>query len=240
VKIPLPAQGVSAVLCDLDGTLIDTAADIALALNRALAEQRLGTLAEEEVRGFIGRGVPTLIERALARLSASGSAVDRTRLRERFDVHYECLYESGELRAQLYPGVRAGLTALHGAGYRIAVVTNKPTAAAVHLLEHLGVSAWLDVIVGGDQGLPPKPHPEPLLSACGRLGVPPTAAIMVGDSLNDVEAARAAGLTVICVPYGYNEGRDPRALPCDAFIEDLGELPALLAALSRTRARLPR
>jgi phosphoglycolate phosphatase len=228
----LAARTFGAVLCDLDGTLVDSATDIARALNRALAEQQQGSLTDEEVRGFIGRGVPTLIERALARLGAPAS-VDRARLRARFDAYYEALYDRGEVRSRLYPGVREGIEALHHGGWRVAVVTNKPTAAAVRLLAHLALSPALDLVVGGDQGLPPKPHPEPLLRACVRLGVPVTQALMVGDSLTDVEAARAAGLAVVCVPYGYNEGRDPRTLPCDAFVEDLSRLPALLGAPAR-------
>jgi phosphoglycolate phosphatase len=232
----LAARTFRAVLCDLDGTLVDSAADIARALNRALAEAQLGGLTDAEVRAFIGRGVPTLIERALTRLGAADGGVDRARLRARFDHHYEGLYDRGEVHSRLYPGVLAGIEALRHGGWRVAVVTNKPTEAAVRLLAHLGLAARLDLVVGGDQGLAPKPHPEPLLAACARLGVAPAQALMVGDSLTDVEAARAAGLLVVCVPYGYNEGRDPRALPCDAFVEDLTLLPALLGAAPRTSA----
>jgi phosphoglycolate phosphatase len=224
----LNARAIRAVLCDLDGTLIDTAADIARALNRALAEQQLGSLPEGEVRRLIGRGVATLIDRALTRLGAAGT--DAAHLRERFDVHYEALYETGELAARVYPGARAGLEGLHAGGWRVAVVTNKPTPAAMRLLGHLRLSQWLDLVVGGEQGLPRKPHPEPLLAACERLAVPRSAALMVGDSLIDVEAARAAGMPVVCVPYGYNEGQDPRTLSCDGFVQDLSELPALLGA----------
>jgi phosphoglycolate phosphatase len=92
----------------------------------------------------------------------------------------------------------------------------------------VGLSEWLDLVIGGDQGLAPKPHPQMLLAACERFGVAPAATLMVGDSQNDVRAARAAGVAVVCVPYGYNEGADPRALPCDGFLEDLSELPALV------------
>lgn len=232
----LAARNFAAVLFDLDGTLVDTAADITHALNGALCEQQLGRLSESEVRRMIGRGVPVLIERAVARL-APQRAIDTAQLLARYEVHYDALYAQGELRARVFPGVAQGVAQLHGAGYRLAVVTNKFGAAACKLLEHMQLAQWLDAVVGGDSGLPRKPHPEPLLRACEELGVTRAAALMVGDSQVDVAAARAAGVAVVCVPYGYNEGADPRALPADAFIDSLAELPALLGAASQRCAR---
>ena len=224
---PFGERSVRAVLFDLDGTLLDTAADISVALNRALAEQRLTSLPAAEVRVLIGRGVPALIERAVAWLGAAGESSDTALLRQRFQFHYERI-QCGEIQTRVYPGVNAGLAELHRLGLRLAVVTNKPNKAAVGLLTRLGLSHWIDVVVGGDAGMHRKPHPQPLLSACEELEVRPAQALMVGDSLTDVLAARAAGLAVVCVPYGYNEGADPRALPCDAFVESVDGLPALL------------
>jgi phosphoglycolate phosphatase len=222
------ARPVQAVLFDLDGTLLDTVADICSALNRALAEQSLPALPQSVVRALIGRGVRALVQRAAARLAAAGEAADAVRLLERFNFHYARLSERGESQTRVYPGVAAGLGGLHALGLPLAVVTNKPKQAAVELLARLGLGRWIAVVVGGDSGLPRKPQPQPLLSACEELQVPPARALMVGDSLTDVLAARAAGLAVVCVPYGYNEGADPRALPCDAFVESVADLPALL------------
>jgi phosphoglycolate phosphatase len=220
---------VRAVLFDLDGTMLDTAADITSALNRALAEQSLPTLARSEVRELIGRGVSPLIERALERFGAAGRAADATLLLERFHHHYERIHEHGEIQTRVYPGVARGLAELHALGLRLAVVTNKPRRIAVDLLTRMSLSQWIEVVVGGDSGLPRKPHPQPVLTACEALGVPAAEALMVGDSQTDVLAARAAGLAaVICVPYGYNEGADPRALPCDGLVESIGDLPAVL------------
>lgn len=216
------------MLFDLDGTLLDTVADIAQALNGALREQGLGKLTVDEVRTFIGRGVQVLIERALARLGPAGARADAARLLESFHAHYARLEEDGALTARVYPGVAAGLAALQAAGLAIAVVTNKPARAARDVLAARQLARWIKAVVGGDSGLPRKPHPAPLLAACEQLGVMPAHALMVGDSLVDVQAARAAGLAVVCVPYGYNEGSDPRALPADAIVESLAELPALL------------
>ena len=221
------AHPVRAVLFDLDGTLLDTVADITAALNDALAEQLAVTLPESEVRTLIGRGVPSLIERALARVPG-GEAADAERLLERYHAHYERIQRSGRMRTRPFPGVARGLAELHSLGLKIAVVTNKPAKTSLDLLSRLRLEHWIDALVGGDSGYR-KPEPQPLLLACERLGVPPAEALMVGDSLIDVLAARAAGIRVLCVPYGYNEGEDPRTLPCDGFIESIDGMRACLA-----------
>lgn len=222
----------SAVLLDLDGTLLDTAEDIAKALNRALAEMHFASLATAEVRNMIGRGAPVLITRAVAHLGAAVYADGQAQLLERFDFHYDQLHRLKECHSQVYPGVAEGLRELHDMGLRLAVVTNKTRPMAVALLHQLALDPWIDAVVGGDCCGYRKPNPEPLLLACQKIQVDPRAVLMVGDSTNDVAAARAAGIPVVCVPYGYNEGRDPRDLPCDAFIESLTDLPPLLAGAS--------
>jgi len=227
----MPALAVQAVLFDLDGTLLDTVADISCALNRALAEQLAPTLPQAEVRRLIGRGVETLIERALRALAVvpGGEAVDAARLLERFHFHYGQIQRGGQMQTRAYPGVARGLASLRLLGLRLAVVTNKSSRSSAHLLARLGLDCWIDEVVGGDGGYR-KPQPQPLLTACARLAVPPAGAVMVGDSMIDVLAARAADVRIVCVPYGYNEGADPRTLPCDAFVESIADLPALLTA----------
>jgi phosphoglycolate phosphatase len=227
-------QPVEAVLFDLDGTLLDTAADIALALNRTLAEYGWSPAAQEDVRQMIGRGSPILIARTAA---AQGRTLDealQAAMVERFFHHYGALQERNEFAALPYPGVREALRYLHEAGLRTGVVTNKQQRFAHGLLELLGLIAWVDVVVGGDSCERRKPDPQPLLFACERLGVPPARTLMVGDSINDVKAARGANIAVVCVPYGYNEGQDPRELPCDALIDTLADLPGLLMPEART------
>jgi phosphoglycolate phosphatase len=217
-----------AVLFDLDGTLLDTAADIALALNRTLAEHRFNSATLDEVRTMIGRGAPILIERAAARQGRRLDQAHHTAMIERFFHHYGALQETNEFDAQPYPGAGEALSRLHEAGVRTGVVTNKQERFARGLLARLALIGWVDIVVGGDSCERRKPDPQPLLFACTRLGVLPERTLMVGDSINDVEAARGAGIPVVCVPYGYNEGRDPRELPCDALIDTLADLPQWL------------
>jgi phosphoglycolate phosphatase len=218
----------SAVLFDLDGTLLDTVGDIALALNRVLGDHGIGTLPEHDVRRMIGRGSPVLIERALAALGRTHDAATQAAMVERFFHYYGELEESNEDAAQPFPGAAESIRAIHRAGLRTAVVTNKQHRFADALLRRRALSASVDLVVGGDTCPRRKPDPQPLLFACESLKVPPSAALMVGDSINDVQAARAAGIPVVCVSYGYNEGRDPRTLDCDALLDTLAELPALL------------
>lgn len=216
------------MLFDLDGTLLDTAADIAHALNLALAKQGRGAFTSAQVRQMIGRGVPTLIERAFSRLGIQATVQEQAAVLQYFHEYYQALHHDEQFQTRAYPGVAEALRALAARGLSAGVVTNKPHLAAVTLLERVGLKQWLQVVVGGDSCAQRKPHPQPLLHALRSLEVLPARAVMVGDSQIDVQAARAAGLAIVCVPYGYNEGADPQTLPCDAFVDTLEQLPALL------------
>jgi phosphoglycolate phosphatase len=224
---------VQAVLFDLDGTLLDTAADIALALNRAIAEFGWAPVAPDDTRTLIGRGGPVLVQRAAELQGRVLDATTHAAIVERFFHHYGALQQTDECAAKPFPGVEEGLRQVHEAGLHTAIVTNKQQRFAASLTQRLGLKAWIDVIVGGDTCVRRKPDPMPLLFACESLQVAPAAALMVGDSINDVTAARGAGIAVVCVPYGYNEGMDPRTLPCDRIIDSIAELPALLFAGTR-------
>jgi phosphoglycolate phosphatase len=158
------------------------------------------------------------------------AAAERAAVQQRFWEYYQQLHDGDEFLTRPYPGVADALGTLFARGLKIAVVTNKQQAAAVAVLERLGLRQWIHVVVGGDSCAERKPHPQPLLLALSMLGVPITQALMVGDSQVDVQTARGAGVPIICVPYGYNEGADPRQLPCDAFVETLDALPGLLAS----------
>ncbi|RMD79811.1 MAG: phosphoglycolate phosphatase [Gammaproteobacteria bacterium] len=214
------------VLLDLDGTLVDSVPDLADCVNEALRAAGLPPRAEGEVRRWVGNGVVRLLHRALTgTMEGEAPAGLFEPARERF---WACYRERYACRSRPFPGVQEGLAALHRAGIPLGCVTNKPAAFTRPLLEALGLAPWLQVVVAGDETAHQKPHPEPLLEAARRAGARPGASLLVGDSVNDVEAARAAGMPVVAVSYGYNHGRDIREARPDAVVDSLAELPALL------------
>ena len=214
-----------AVLIDLDGTLVETAPDIVAAANRMLDELDALPLPFKTVSGFIGKGVPNLVRRILD-VSGISDIVDEQHAQDLFYKHY---WVTNGHFGTVFPGVREGLTALKDAGYRLACVTNKPSALAETLLQIAGLDVYFDILVGGDSIPQMKPAPEPLLHACRMLEASPGRSSMVGDSEVDVAAARAAGMPVYIVRYGYPGPGGLGALSCDAFIDSFEQLSALLA-----------
>ena len=223
------AMEMRAVLFDLDGTLVDTAGEIALALNATLAHLQLPELPLRDVESLIGRGVRSMVERAVA--GVGGAQVDLDAAVEGFEDQYA---RTVGTKARLFPGVAEGLRLLHAAGFRLGVVTNKPRYFTERLLAGLAVDSLFSAVITGDDGLPRKPHGNMLVAACRAMGTQIDAALMVGDSDNDVLAARAAGCPVWCVPYGYNEGRSAETLQCDRMVATVEAAARLMLA---TRAR---
>ncbi len=220
--------GIRALLFDLDGTLVDSVPDLAAAVDAMLADLGLPPAGEARVREWVGNGSQRLVKRALTgRMDGEPDPALLARAMPLFMAHYERLLCH---RSALFDGVREGLRQLRAAGLKMAVVTNKPSRFIEPLLSALGVREDFAVLVGGDTLAERKPHPAPLLYAAQRLGEDPAAALMVGDSRNDVEAARRANMAVVCVPYGYNHGEDIRQASPDAVVEDLRELARLLLA----------
>jgi phosphoglycolate phosphatase len=220
-----------AVLVDLDGTLVDTAPDIAEAVNRMLRESGARSLPFDTIRGFIGNGVPTLVRRVLQTTGAAG--LDEPLALARFQRHYR---DTNGCFGQVFTGVREGLHALHEAGYRLGCVTNKPGAATAALLDMHALSAWFDVVLAGDSLAQMKPDPAPLLHACRALHASPARCVLVGDSAVDAAAARAARMPVYIVRYGYPGAGGHDAMQCDAFIDSLEDLPAVLDGLGGSRS----
>ena len=210
-----------AVLFDLDGTLVDTLGDFADAIARMLAERGKPPLADAAVAPLVGRGGAWLVEQALKLAEGTAPADDALEAAVgRFRHHYAAL--NGR-RVRVYAGVTEGLSACAARGLRLGCVTNKPTAAAADLLAQLGLAHRFALIQGGDRhGL--KPDPAPLLQAAHELGVDPARVVMVGDSVNDAQAARAAGMGLVIVTYGYNHGQPARSIEADAHLDSLAEL----------------
>lgn len=217
---------VKAVMIDLDGTLVDSIPDLAAAANGMLREMGRAELGVDVIRTFVGKGIPNLVARSLTG-SLDGSVAPE--VLERAMPIYERYYtEFNGRHSTVYPGVVEGLDALRAARFPLACVTNKSGRFTLALLECVGLARYFDEVVAGDTLPQKKPDPAPLLHACRKLGVQPREMLLIGDSVNDVQAARAAGCPVFCVPYGYNEGRDVRELDVDAIVTSLDEAAGLI------------
>jgi phosphoglycolate phosphatase len=222
-----------AVLFDMDGTLVNTLPDIAAAINEALAEMRLQPLAAERIGVFIGKGPRSLAQRVLDE-QPSLDAAGRLALVDTLIAGYVKNYEPRiGTSARAYPGVLDALASLRGQGLKLAVVTNAMQHLAERVLARFDLLDQFALVLGGDRVARGKPDAGPLLEACRVLGVAPAAALMVGDSENDVLAARAAGCPVVVVPYGYNAGQPASSLGCD-IVENFTLLPAWVAGYPQT------
>jgi phosphoglycolate phosphatase len=207
---------VNAVIFDLDGTLLDTADDIAEGANRMLEDLGRPRLEVGQVRAYIGNGVSRLVKRALT--GAWDGEPEKALFNDAlplFQKHYE---EVLTRSSHPYPGVMEGVAAMKQAGYRLACVTNKAARFTEPLLVATGLAPFFELTVSGDTLPKKKPDPLPLLHICAHFGTRPEHALLIGDSLNDSVAARAAGCPVFLVPYGYNGGRDVREQDSDAVI----------------------
>ncbi|MCW0414192.1 phosphoglycolate phosphatase [Xanthomonas sacchari] len=206
------------VVFDLDGTLVDSGADIAEALNRTLADFGLPRVSEATVLGWIGEGVRKLVESAWRH---AGDATPLETVMPTFMRYYaECLLRS----PRLYPGAAEALTQLHADGVTLALCTNKPSAMVPPLLRHLGVVDLFSAVLGGDSLPERKPSPAPLLHLAQQFAQPPARCLMVGDSGIDLQAGHAAGMPVALVRYGYPRDLDLATADVVLLMDDLREL----------------
>ncbi len=219
---PLP---VSAIVIDLDGTLLHTAPELAESANRMLRDMGRPAVSQDLLMSYIGNGIHWLVKRALTGdMHAEPDAALFDQALPIFEKHYtELLLES-----KPFDGVVAGLDALKAAGYRLGCITNKVARYTEPLLRGIGLAPYFEIVLAGDTLPAKKPHPLPLLHSAKFFGVPIEHLLLVGDSLSDAQAARAAGCPIICVPYGYNHGEPVETLNVDAVIPDLtGVLPLI-------------
>jgi len=214
------------ILLDLDGTLVDSAADIALSLNRALADLGMAAVSEAHVRDWVGRGAARLIEVALQHVRPHhGQDPQKHAVEAQLLAAFMARYQDAVCEAStVYPGVTEFLAATRAAGIRLACVTNKPYRPAVALLEALNLLDAFELVLGGDSLAHKKPHPEPLLHCLRHFQVHSSQALMVGDSRNDVDAAKAAGIKSLALPYGYNHGEPIADCAPDRLVASLAEL----------------
>jgi phosphoglycolate phosphatase len=219
------------VVFDLDGTLIDTAPDLADALNAVFVREGLPPIPYAEARNMIGGGARRMIELALNARGHACDAAEIDRLFKHFIAHYADHIAD---RSQPYPGVIEAMDALAARGCRFAVCTNKLEALSRRLLDALGLAVRFAAICGQDTFGVQKPNPEILCRTIAAAGGTVVHAVMVGDSHNDIDAARGAGIPVVAVDFGYTE-TPVTALGPDRIISHFKDLPAAIEALAAAR-----
>ena len=233
---PLPP--LDAAIIDLDGTMVDTLGDFAEALNRMLQDLALPAIAAVSIEAMVGKGSEHLLRSVLKQvLTHAGQAPEAIEIEALYPRAWE-LYQHHYLAingqyARVYPGVAEGLQALQNAGLRLACLTNKPTAFALPLLRAKGLDGFFEQVFGGDAFERKKPDPLPLLKTCTALGTMPARTLMVGDSSNDAQAARAAGCPVVLTTYGYNHGQPVMAVDADGWVDSLAQLAPMLGVENR-------
>jgi phosphoglycolate phosphatase len=223
---------VDAVIVDLDGTMVDTMGDFSAALGRMLDELALPGIGAATIERMVGKGSEHLLRSVLHHVLGLESTADRDRKTQEllprawssYQRHY--LDINGSCSA-VYPGVVQGLHALRAAGLPLACLTNKPLAFTLPLLQAKGLHGYFSRVFGGDSFARKKPDPLPLIGTCEALGTQPARTLMIGDSTNDAQAARAAGCPVVLVTYGYNHGQPVQGIDADGFIDSLAALAGL-------------
>lgn len=221
---PLP---ISAILLDLDGTLLHTAPQLAESANRMLRDLARPAVSQELLMSYIGNGIAWLVKRALTGdMHAEPDAALYDQALPVFEKHYTELL----LQSKPFAGVLQGLDEMKAAGFRLGCITNKVARYTEPLLKGCGLAPYFDIVLSGDSLPEKKPHPMPLLHAAKFFAVPVERLLLIGDSLSDTQAARAAGCPVFCVPYGYNHGEPVEGLNLDAVIANL---PAALPLIKR-------
>jgi len=217
------------VAFDLDGTLVDSAADIARAVDHALQSLSQRSYGVAQVKGWVGEGLTKLLKRAL---TGDMDGEPDPQLLADARESFRRFYRAGLCtETRLYPGALEALHALGGA-CRLACITNKSAEFTEPLLEQLGVREHFHLVVSGDTLPFLKPDPLPLLHTARHFGVPAAACCMVGDSRNDILAARAAGFRAVAVSYGYRQGADLLALGAEVELDSLEALPGWIAGLA--------
>jgi phosphoglycolate phosphatase len=214
-------------LIDLDGTLVDSVPDLTYCVDEMMKQLGLPERGEGRVRQWVGNGVERLVRRALIN-NLEGEP--ETLLFDRaYPIFLDLYSVHTSERSRLFPGAREGLDFLRRAGARLACVTNKAARFTEPLLRDLGVYNEFELVISGDTLPRKKPDPLPLLHAAEHFGVRPQEALLVGDSISDVKAARAAGFAVVCVSYGYNHGLDIRTANPDAVVDSILDLAQLIS-----------
>jgi phosphoglycolate phosphatase len=213
-------------MIDVDGTLVDSVPDLAFCVDELMVALGRPKWGEEKVRQWVGNGVPKLVERSLT--GELEGKVDQEDFQKAYPIFLELYKDNTSKRSTLYNGVIEGLDYLQNKGYTLGCVTNKAEAFTHPLLKDLGIFGRFELIISGDTLEKKKPDPLPLLFAAQHFNVSAQECLMLGDSVSDVKASRAAGFDIICMSYGYNHGEDIRLQHPDVVIDSMAELQQYL------------
>ncbi len=214
------------VLIDVDGTLVDSVPDLAYCVDEMMKQLDMPVRGEEAVRDWVGNGVERLVRRAL--INQLDGEPDDALFEKAYPIFLDLYAENTSKRSCLYPGVREGLDWLKAQGIKMGCVTNKATQFTIPILKDLGIYDDFENVVCGDTLAEKKPHPLPLLHSAEFFGVKPENSLMIGDSISDVKAARAAGFNIVCMSYGYNHGVDIREANPDAVIDSMAQFAEVI------------
>lgn len=218
---------VRGVILDLDGTMLHTAQDLHAAINRMRHDLSLSALSQETVSSFVGKGAEHLVRSSLSIDQPEDHVMARfSAAMQLFNLHYQDV--NGEY-ASTYPGVHEGLQAMQERGLRMACVTNKPMEFTIPLLYKTGLRDYFEVVYGGDSFSRKKPDPMQMLQVCADFALEPFEIVAIGDSVNDAQAARAAGCRVLMVPYGYNHGHAIQDVDSDGIVSSLLDAARLIS-----------
>ena len=225
-------QTLDAAIVDLDGTMVDTMGDFVVATNLMLGDLGFAPVDRSVVALRVGKGsenlVNSVLNHALALVNSAQAAPENVaNFAQALDLYQQHYRNINGLHAQVYPGVVDGLLALQQGGLKLACLTNKPVGFARELLQSKGLDGFFSYVFGGDSFASKKPDALPVLQTCKALGTLPAKTLMVGDSSNDAQAARAAGCPVILVTYGYNHGLPICGVNADGYVESLADIVKL-------------
>ena len=212
------------ILFDLDGTLIDSAPDLALAVNHMLERLDHTTFGEDTIRTWVGNGAQVLIKRALSGQSEIDERLDPLLFENALDIFLTFYAQNLAVTTVTYPNVSTTLRTLKEAGYRLAIVTNKPFDFIEPILKGLSLEGLFELYLGGDSLTQKKPDPMPLLHICEAMGVTVEQCVMIGDSKNDILAANSAGMQSIGVTYGYNYDEDIGVYSPDIAFDNFADI----------------
>ena len=223
------SQTLNAAIIDLDGTMVDTMGDFVVAVNLMLGDLGFAPVDRNVVALRVGKGsenlVYSVLKHVLAMTNSAQAAPENIALFNQAMASYQQHYRAiNGQHAAVYPGVIEGLQGLQAAGLKLACLTNKPLSFARELLQLKGLDGFFSQVFGGDSFATKKPDALPVLQTCKALGTLPPQTVMVGDSMNDAQAARAAGCPVILVTYGYNHGLPIRSVDADGYVESLPDI----------------